>query len=81
MLKKLWDNKNFWEGICYGTLFLCILGQITVGYFYLLAQIFYLVANICCVVRDFAIKLPKANIVRDITFTAITLALIIIWFI
>lgn len=80
-LKALWNSKYFWEGVGYGTLALCVFGQIAVGYIYLVAQICYLVANVACVVRDFALKLPKANIVRDITFTAITMALIIIWFV
>ena len=72
-------NKNlFWELIGYGTLALCIFGQITVGSWYLLAQSAYLIANICGVVRDFALDLPSANKVRDITFSAITIALIVV---
>lgn len=77
-MKKLWTNNAFWEIIGYLTLALCIFGQIAVGYLYITAQIAYLLANGLGVVRDFALKLPTANKVRDIVFTAITVALIVI---
>ena len=77
-MKKLWNSNLFWEIIGYFTLALCIFGQIAVGYVYLIAQIAFLIANIISVVRDIALKLPQANIVKDICFTAITIALIII---
>lgn len=77
-MKKLWTNKTFWEIMGYTTLALCVFGQITVGYWYMVAQCGYLISNIVSVVRDFALGLPTANKVRDIVFTAITLALIII---
>jgi len=75
-MRKLWTNNTFWEIIGYATLALCIFGQITVGYFYIIAQVAYLIANVLGVIRDFALDLPRANKVRDIVFTAITLALI-----
>jgi len=68
-----------WEIIGYITLALCIIGQITVGKWYLLAQSAYLIANIAGVFRDFALHLPAANKVRDVVFTAITIALIIVF--
>lgn len=77
-MTKIWKNNFFWECIGYFTLALCIFGQITVGSWYLLAQVAYLVANACGVVRDFALELPSANKVRDIVFTAITIALIVV---
>lgn len=77
-LKKLWENKVFWEIIGYITLALCVFGQIAVGYWYLLAQYGYLIANGCSIIRDFALKLPPANITRDIVFFAITIALVVI---
>ena len=75
-MKKLWKNNTFWEIVGYSTLALCIFGQIAVGYVYLVAQVAYLIANTLGVIRDFALDLPRANKVRDIVFTAITLALI-----
>lgn len=71
-------KNNLWEIIGYICLVLCVMGQITVGYAYLLAQIAYLIANIASVIRDYALNLPRANKVKDSCFTGITLALIII---
>lgn len=76
MFRKIWKSNGFWEGIGYFTLALCIFGQVTIGYLYLVAQFGYLTANGLSVARDFALDLPKANKVRDIVFTAITIALI-----
>lgn len=73
--------NNLWEIIGYICLALCVVGQITVGYAYLLAQIAYLVANIASVIRDYALNLPRANKVKDICFSGITVALIIIFLI
>lgn len=77
-MKKIWKSKMFWEILGYVTLALCIFGQITVGTVYLLAQFAYLIANCVGVVRDFALKLPNANKVRDVVFAGITIALIVI---
>ena len=64
--------------IGYITLALCILGQVIVGKWYMFAQCLYLVSNIASTIRDFALKLPRANKVREVAFTAITAALIIV---
>ena len=78
-MKKLWMNTLFWEIIGYLTLALCVFGQIAVGYIYVTAQIAYLVANALSLVRSIVLHLPKANIVKDVVFTAITLSLIVIY--
>lgn len=75
------QNKVLWEVIGYVGLAMCIFGQITVGYWYLLAQCVYLVANVASVIRSFALGLPSANKVKDVVFTAITCGLIVIYFI
>ena len=77
-MKNLWTNKIFWEVIGYATLALCIIGQVTVGYWYLWAQGAYLLANVAGFIRDFALNLPTANKVRDAVFTGITIGLIVI---
>ena len=77
-MKKLWNNKNFWEAVGYISLALCIFGQIAVGYVYMVAQVAYLVANIATTVRSFVLDLPRADKVRNVVFLAITVALIII---
>ncbi len=78
-LKALWHDQIFWECIGYISLALCIFGQIAVGYMYIPAQIVYLCANIMSLVRSISIKLPKANIIKDVVFTAITVGLIAIY--
>ena len=78
-IKALWENQIFWEIIGYISLALCIFGQITVGYLYIPAQCVYLVANCLSLTRSISIKLPKANIVKDVVFTAITFGLIVIY--
>lgn len=70
------SKKNVWEIVCYIGLALCLFGQVAVGKYYIIAQFAYLVANISAVIRDFAIKLPTANKVKDFCFTGITAALI-----
>ena len=79
--KSLWHNQIFWEIIGYISLALCIFGQISVGYMYIPAQMVYLCANVLSLVRSISIKLPKANIIKDVVFTAITAGLIAIYFV
>ena len=77
-MKKLWNSETFWEAIGYISLALCIFGQITVGYAYMIAQTAYLVANTWAVIRSFKLDLPRADKVRNVVFLAITIALILI---
>ena len=78
-MKKLSKKEyTIWEIVGYISLALCIFGQITVGYIYLISQAAYLIANIVSVARDFRMGLPTANKVKDIFFTAITIGLIAI---
>jgi len=77
-MKRLWNNKNFWEVIGYVSLALCIFGQIAVGYVYMIAQVAYLVANGATTVRSFVLDLPRADKVRNIVFLGITCGLIVI---
>ena len=77
-MKQLWKNNSFWEIIGYVSLTLTIIGQITVGYVYLLAQGLYFVGNTMSVIRSFALDLPRADKIRNIVFLGITCGLIII---
>lgn len=73
------NKRDFaWEIVGYISLALCIFGQIAVGYWYLLAQVAYLVANLACVVRCFALGQPSADKVKNIAFLAITAGLIFV---
>lgn len=74
-------NNLVWNIVRYGTLILCIIGQGTVGYAYLITQAVHLIANKAGVVRDIALRLSRANIVRGIVFTGITTAPITMYFI
>lgn len=72
-------KKYFWEGVGYATLIGLIIGQIIVGYWYLPAQTLYLICNIACAIRSFALNQPPADKIKNCVFTAITIGLIIIW--
>lgn len=66
-----------WEIFNYVSLTLCLIGQVFVGKWYLIAQSAYLVANMIAVIRDFKIKMPPSNCIRDCIFLFITIVLII----
>ena len=68
----------FWEVIGYISLFGLITAQIIVGYWYLFAQSIYLICNVASTIRCFAIHQNPADKVKNITFTAITVGLIVI---
>lgn len=70
-------NVNVQDVIGYGCLALLVVGNITVGKYYLFAQILFLIANGFQTVRSFALKQPGADKVRNVIFTGITIALII----
>lgn len=71
------SKKNLgWEIVGYISLALAIFGQIVVGYWYLLGQVAYLIANFSCVVRCFALGQPSADKVKNMAFLAITAGLI-----
>lgn len=72
-------KKIFWELIGYLIIVGLIIGQITIGYWYLFAQFIYLFCNLISVIKDICQKVPKSYLVKDICFTALTLGLIIIW--
>ena len=72
--------NGFWEAVGYLSLFGCVVGQIVVGYAYLPAQFLYLLCNVAVTVRSFAIHQRPSDKVKNCTFTAITLGLIIIRF-
>lgn len=72
-------NKSIlWDIIGYASLALCIIGQITVGQFYMFAQIIYLIANLSSTIRSICLRLPLADNIRNVVFTGITIALIIV---
>lgn len=65
-----------WENLQYIVLALTIAGQIIIGADYIFGQIAWLVANIIAVVRDFILKRPHGDIVKDAAMTGLTVGLI-----
>lgn len=52
---------------------LLILGQVTIGKSYVLGQTIYLVANIISITRCFLLRRPKADKVKDMGCTVVTI--------
>ena len=57
---------------------LLIIGQCTVGEWFFFGQAVYLMANGLNVIRDFVLKRPISDKVKDVCFSAITIGLILI---
>lgn len=73
------DRKTLiWENLQLIGLALTIVGQITVGAWFLVGQGLWFVSNIIAVSRDFVLKRPAADKIKNITLTGITAGLIIL---
>lgn len=64
--------------VLYIAMALTIIGQITVGNLFYLGQGAFLLANITYTARDFYLKRPSADKIKNISFTAITIGVIIL---
>lgn len=71
-------KEKFFESIMYLVLILLIVGQCTVGSNFMIGQCVYLSANLIAVIRDFILRRPVADKVKDCLCTAITCGLIAI---
>jgi len=71
-------NEKLWENLGYLNLALCLFGQITIGWFFMTAQFAYLIADTIAVVRNFVLRRPLADKVRDIAFWVIAIGIIVI---
>lgn len=72
-------NAKKWDNMGYVVLVLLLIGQVTVGWFFMVGQGAYLIGNIINVARDFALDRPKADKIKNVCFTAITIGLIILY--
>lgn len=72
-------NNKRWVNMGYLVMGLLLIGQITVGWLFMLGQGAYLVGNVLNVVRDFKLERPASDKVKNVCFTAITAGLIIIY--
>lgn len=72
-MKKVFENQ-----IGFAVMFLLIIGQCTVGEWFIFGQVVYLIANVGSVIRDFYLKRPLSDKVKNICFSGITVGLILI---
>lgn len=70
----IWENLQL---LCLG---LTVAGQILIGGSYIIGQGIWLVSNIICLARDFALGRPMADKIKNAVLTAITATLVINWF-
>ena len=70
-------KREFIENLQYVVLVLLIVGQCTVGANFYLGQCVYLLANCTAVFRNFKLRRPAADKVKDCACLAITIGLII----
>lgn len=72
-MKKIFANE-----IGYFIMAMLIIGQCTVGEWFFFGQGIYLIANSLNVVRDFILERPASDKIKNVSFSAITLGLILI---
>ena len=72
------EKEKFWENSMYAVIVLLVIGQITVGWLFYVGQGAYLIGNIIGVLRDFKMDRPKADKIKNLLFTAITIGLIML---
>lgn len=70
-------KREFFENLQYVVLILLIVGQCTVGVNFYLGQGVYLIANVVAVARNFKLRRPAADKVKECSCLAITIGLII----
>ena len=71
-------KEKFFENMCYVVLIGLIVAQCVIGKWYLVGQGLYLLCNVIQVTRDFVLTRARADKVKDIACTAITIGLILI---
>lgn len=72
------SSKNvFWENLQLACLALTIIGQIVIGASFFFGQGLWLIANFVSLIRDFVLKRPAADKIKDATLAAITAGIII----
>lgn len=67
-----------WENLQLVCLFGTILGQVLVGGLYFAAQSVWLSCNVLALVRDFVLKRPMADKVKNAGLCGVTIALIVL---
>ena len=75
-ITKKTTARKIWENMQYFNLALTIAGQLLVAELYLIAQGIWTFANVIALVRDFVLKRPAADIVRDTGMLALSVSLV-----
>lgn len=78
---KAAKRTKVWENVQLFVLMLTIIGQVTVGASFIIGQGVWLIANTIALVRDFALKRPVADKIKNATLWAITCGLVASYFI
>ena len=68
--------RKVWENLQLLNLAMTIAGQVLVGGNYLIGQGIWFVANVIALVRDFVLKRPVADKIKNTCMTALTAGLI-----
>lgn len=69
---------DLWEVFSYCGLVAAVIAQICVGDWFILGQSLFAVSNIINVVRDWKLKLPTSNLVKDVIFFGISIGMVIL---
>ena len=70
-------KTKIWENLQLLTLAGSITGQVTIGASFLLGQSLFLAANIIALTRNFVLKRPTADKIKDASLLALTLGIIV----
>ena len=70
--------QRFWENLQYIVLVLLIVGQATVGSWFVLGQCVYLSANVISIIRSFALGRPMADKIKEVAMFGLTVSLLLI---
>lgn len=71
------NKRKFFENLQYIVLIGLIIGQCTVGVNFYFGQSVYLLCNLILVIRNFVLRRPPADKVKDCTCLGITIGLIL----
>ena len=72
-------NNKTWNNMGYLVMALLLVGQVTVGWLFMVGQGAYLVGNALNIVRDFKLGRPASDKVKNICFGAITFGLMVVY--
>ena len=70
--------QRFWENLQYIVLVLLIVGQATVGSWFVFGQCVYLSANVISIIRSYAQGKQKPDKIKEVAMFGLTVALLLI---